>query len=84
VEVPGLEDGFELFGDSGYLEDIAKELNGLRVAQQQSEEKIQEKDDDSNCYVSGLAVKHQWVAPQEIGEITVGPYVVDMNIMTEE
>lgn len=82
VELPGVADGFELFGENGYLHDIAKELETLRVGQKK--EKSEDGDTENDGFLSGLGVHHKWSVPQEIGEITVGPYVVDMAIMTEE
>ena len=81
VELPGLADGFALFGESGCLNDIAKELETLRVGQKKEQTEAPKADDG---FVSGLGVRHKWSTPQEIGEITVGPYVVDMPIMNEE
>ena len=77
MELPGVDAGLQLFGDNGYLQDIAKELATLRVAQSESTVV------DDGCFVSGLGVRHKWSCPLDIGEITVGPYVVDMDIMSD-
>jgi len=77
VKMPKLENGFTLFDDDLYLNDFAQNLKKLVISQQNEKNEY----DDDSYFVSGLGVKHEWSEPQEIGELTVGPYVVDIDIV---
>ena len=81
VEMPKIEDGFKVFGDDElYLKDFDKDLKKLMISGDEKKGKI----NLDEYFVSGLGVQHKWIEPQEIGEITVGPYVVDMAIHNNE
>lgn len=82
VELPKLE--FKLFADGdSYLEDFSAKINQLVIEQAKAgSEKRGEEDDESDCYISALGVRHEWSTPCEIGEMMVGPYVNDMDIDT--
>lgn len=76
VEVPKALDDMGKITMKEYLDDFMKNIFDS-VHQQKCEDK------KSDGFVSGLGIKHQWTEPQEIGEITVGPYVMDIATQTD-
>ncbi len=78
VEMPVLSGGFRLFEEDLYLKEFSNDLKELFVTQNKELCELNGKSADS--FVSGLGIRHKWSEPQEIGEITVGPYVPDIDM----
>ena len=76
VDIPRDPDGMEYIKMKQFLDDFMSNISD-------SVHNQQIRDRHADGFVSGLGIKHQWVEPQEIGEITVGPYVVDIAIETD-
>lgn len=84
VDLPQLDGGYRLFADGDtYFDDFSQKLDQLVVTQKEPEAKDGEEGEPPH-FISALGVKHEWSAPREIGDITVGPYVNDMDIDTLE
>jgi len=74
VELPTLPDGGQLFKDGdAYLNELTKTLDA-------SKKEHSDDDSDFDGFLSGLGIKHKWTQPRDIGEMTVGPYAVDIDI----
>jgi len=84
VAMPSVPGGFQLFEPKDlYLRDFTESLSKIVISQREEEEQdATNHDHDIESFVSGLGISHKWCEPREIGEIVIGPFVPDIDIMT--
>eukprot|EP00485_Elphidium_margaritaceum_P012082 CAMPEP_0202706132 /NCGR_PEP_ID=MMETSP1385-20130828/18598_1 /ASSEMBLY_ACC=CAM_ASM_000861 /TAXON_ID=933848 /ORGANISM="Elphidium margaritaceum" /LENGTH=610 /DNA_ID=CAMNT_0049364533 /DNA_START=7 /DNA_END=1839 /DNA_ORIENTATION=- len=75
VVMPSIaNDAHSLFDNDLYLNDFAKHLQEMMLESCQTNEEANEH------FMSGLGLQHKWNEPREIGELAVGPYVVEIGL----